>query len=196
MPPQARQTHVQQLQDAKAEIGRMRAQLDNLSNVQNELRESDAERANLRSTLEQVKGQLQANPAKTRVTDLEKSVNELSIQLRRAREESDASAAMVNAYEQKLANVSTLEQQLGNAQNTLRHAIEERDSLAGRIQRIQQNAGEAVRQAEGRVEELSSRIRQLTEQNANYAAVIRDLRQLLQTQPDVLAAVRQKVGLG
>lgn len=177
-----------QLQDAKGEITKLTAELENLSKVADDLREVQAENENLKGVLAQLKATAgSSNSTNTaQLNDMQKKVEEYAAQFKRSDEARRQAEELVNTYDQHL---STL-------QNQMHHLQEERDALAGSIRNVQQNANEQVTAANNRLTELNVSLRgALTERN-QYAAMVNEVRSVLQGQPDVLAAVRQKVGMG
>jgi hypothetical protein len=73
--------------------------------------------------------------------------------------------------------------------------LEERDMLANNISRTRQNAVEQIASAENRASTLNNQLRDALQRGQQFEAMVVEVRSLLRSQPDVLAAVRQKVGL-
>lgn len=190
--PAPQKNQAGQLQDAKDEIARLKTALENRSKVDDDLRESQAENSNLRSLLEQAKSAAIANNSKARITDLEREAQELRAQLNSI---SSQYHELKNLYDSRIGNVSTMERQLAEAQTSLRNAQQERDTYAGHIRNVQQTASEKVTNSDNEKTKMNELLRQTRLELAQYANIVLEVRSLLRNQPDVLAAVRQKVGL-
>ncbi len=194
MPPQPRQNYAQQLQDVKNENAKLKAQLENLSTVDDNLREVIAERDHLRSLLEQAKQTNAASSGQARISDLQTQVDQLQTQLRRVQDSHRQAVDLGHAYESKLASLSGMEEQVSRLQSDLRNVTNDRDELASRIRRVMQNSAEQVSAANEQVTKYNNRLRDLTQKAQQYEAIIVEVRSLIRTQPDVLAAIKQKIG--
>lgn len=192
MPPQQRQNHAQQLQDSKDENAKLKTQLENLSKLDEEVRELRSENNSLRSLLEQAKQAALANNSKARITDLEKQVEELNALLRTSHDEN---RAVSGDYDRKLSNYGAMESQFDSLQREVRQLREERDALMAQTRNAQQTAAEKVAAADQRMTQMNELLRAARTESAQYKSMVIEVRSVLQGNPDVLAAVRQKVGL-
>lgn len=195
MPPQQKQTFVQQLQVAKEENAKLRSQLDNLSTVDEDCRELRTENERLKGLLDQAKQAATANNNQGRVSDLTKEVNELTNRVRSLTHELEDAHQAINLYDSKLSGVSSLESQISNLQRDLRNTIDQRDSVASSVARARQQAAEQIAIADKRATTLNQQLRDALARAQNAEAIVLEVRALIREQPDLLAAIRQKVGL-
>lgn len=195
MPPQQKQTFVQQLQVAKEENAKLRSQLDNLSTVDEDCRELRTENERLKGLLDQAKQAATANNNQGRVSDLTNEVNELTNRVRSLTHELEDAHQAINLYDSKLSGVSSLESQVSNLQRDLRNTIDQRDSVASSVARARQQAAEQIAIADKRATTLNQQLRDALARAQNAEAIVLEVRALIREQPDLLAAIRQKVGL-
>lgn len=180
-----------QLQDSKLEISQLKAQLENLSKVNDDLRESQAEIDNLRALLEQAKKAATAVDYKARITDLEKEAEGLRAQVKSV---SGQYHEIKSMYDSRIGNVGVMERQLAEAQTRLRIVQEERDALAGTIRNVQQSAAQQVATANQQMTQMNELLRSARLEAQHYKSMVMEARSVIQGNPDVLAAVRQKLG--
>lgn len=195
MPPQQKQTFVQQLQVAKEENAKLRSQLDNLSTVDEDCRELRTENERLKGLLDQAKQAATTNNNQGRLSDLNNQVNELTNRVRSLTHELDEAHQVINLYDSKLSGVASLESQISNLQRDLRNTIDQRDSVASSVARARQQAAEQISIADQRATTLNQQLRDALSRAQNAEAIVLEVRALIREQPDVLAAIRQKVGL-
>lgn len=192
MPPQQRQNHAQQLQDAKDEINKLKTDLSNLSTVNEKYRELQQENDNLRNLLEQAKQAALQNNGKARIADLETQVHELSIQLQSAQ---NNYREIKGVYDSRIGGVEAIEKRASELQQQVRLLQEDRDTLSNSVRSAQQNAREQVAGAQNQLTQMNELLRQARIEAAQYKNIFMEIRSVVQGNPDVLAAVRQKVGL-
>lgn len=184
-----------QLQDAKQEIAKLKTQLENLSTLEESSREQAAENEHLRALLEQAKQAATNNTGKARITDLDTQVNELSAQLSRSQKALQVANERLNSYEQKILAASDLENRLGRATDDLRNTVMARDAVADQLRNTTQRAKEQIAEAEERATNLNQQLRNVMQEYNRYREVVTEVRTLLREQPDVIAALKMKVGL-